>query len=188
MFRLALGKCAATRKRPKRSTLGTRPAMNRPRASEGMPGNRQGLQVQPGGGGRVEAAVSVRTHGARRNRLRQGISKAFARAKVAQLAFCVIHDQRICVDTLTLLYGRTGTCPDVCFRESYMAGVGRYATVDDQAAHGHDRSFHHLPKNLHKAAIRTQAAAPGSGWRCPWSGMTRISLAPIFPARLLRPA
>jgi len=28
-------------------------------------------------------------------------------------------------------------------------------------ATGHDRSFHHLPQNLHKAAIRTHAAAPG---------------------------
>jgi len=82
MFPLGLSKCAATRKRHKGSTSGPRPAMNRHRASEGIPGNRQGLQVQPSGGGRVEAALSVRTHGARRNRLRQGISKAFARAKV----------------------------------------------------------------------------------------------------------
>jgi len=49
--------------------------MNRHRASDGMPGDRQGLHVQPGGGGRVEATLSVRTHGARRRRLRQGISQ-----------------------------------------------------------------------------------------------------------------
>ena len=70
------------RKRHKRSSPGARPAMNRHRASDGCLGNRQGLHVQPGGGGRVEAALSVHTHGARLNRLRQGISQAIARVRV----------------------------------------------------------------------------------------------------------
>jgi len=49
--------------------------MNRHRASGGCLGDRQGLHVQLGGGGRVEAALSVHSHGARRRRSRQGISR-----------------------------------------------------------------------------------------------------------------
>jgi hypothetical protein len=93
MFRLDLGKCATTRKRHKRSTPGTRPAMNRHRASGGMPGNRQGLQVQPGGGGRVEAALSVHPHGAPCHRLSQGISPALASQRF-WLAVSALHDRR----------------------------------------------------------------------------------------------
>ena len=45
--------------------------------AEGCLGDRQGLHVQLGGGGRVEAALSVHIHGALRFPLRQGISKLF---------------------------------------------------------------------------------------------------------------
>jgi len=57
-----------------------------------MPGNRQGLQVQPGGGGRVEAALSVHPHGAPRHRLSQGISQALASQRF-WLAASALHDR-----------------------------------------------------------------------------------------------
>jgi len=124
MFRLDLGKCAAMRKRHKRSTPGTRPAMNRHRASDGMPGDRQGLHVQPGGGGRVEATLSVRTHGARRRRLRQGVSQALIPRQRASLALSLSATLRFVLIVNTPV-GRTGICPDVRFRESCMTGAGR---------------------------------------------------------------
>ena len=58
-----------------------------------MPGNRQGMQVQPGRGGRVEAALSVHPHGAPRHRLSQGISQALASQRF-WLAVSALHERR----------------------------------------------------------------------------------------------
>src|SRR4030095_15143289 len=70
-----------------------------------MPENCQGMQVQPGRGGRVEADLSVHPHGAPRHRLSQGISQVFCRVSVLG-GPCQLFAIDQFVLTMTIIFAR----------------------------------------------------------------------------------